>query len=125
MAKDFAALNEKSFPVRQIAEFICSRMIWQDDPRECCTFIENTRLKGQMNDLQRKRAINLTSHAFAFVLFRLFIKELSEIVSSGHYGIMLGNQSNPTALVAPAVQYGLAHFSLVITFFFTFTNQFI
>lgn len=47
MAKDFAVLSEKAFPVRQIAEFICNRMIWQDDPRECCTFLEHTRFKGQ------------------------------------------------------------------------------
>lgn len=47
MAKDFAALSENTFPVRQIAEFVCNRMAWQDDPRECCTFIEHTRFKGQ------------------------------------------------------------------------------
>ncbi|KAL3998089.1 Transcription factor AP-2 family protein [Acanthocheilonema viteae] len=86
MAKDFAALSEKAFPVRQIAEFICNRMIWQDNPRECCTFIEHT---------------------------RLFIKELLGIVNGEYSGIMFGNQSNLNSLTAPTMQYGLAHFSLL------------
>ncbi|VDK71769.1 unnamed protein product [Litomosoides sigmodontis] len=87
MAKDFAALSESTFPVREIAEFICNRMAWQDDPRECCTFIQ---------------------HA------RLLIKELSEIVNGGHSGRTLGgNQSNPNALIVPSIQHGLAHFSLL------------
>lgn len=43
MAKDFAALSEKAFPVRQIAEFICSRMAWQDDLRDCRNFVEHTK----------------------------------------------------------------------------------
>ncbi|MCP9261119.1 Transcription factor AP-2-epsilon [Dirofilaria immitis] len=86
MAKDFAALSEKAFPIRQIAEFICNRMIWQDDPNECCTFIEH---------------------------IRLFIKELSDIINGEYSGTVFGNQPNPNALVAPAMQHGLAHFSLL------------
>ncbi|VDO22687.1 Uncharacterized protein BM_BM12958 [Brugia malayi] len=88
MAKDFAALSEKAFPVRQIAEFVCSRMIWQDNPRECCTFIEHT---------------------------RLFIKELSDIISGEFSGTILGNQQNPNPniLATPTIQHGLAHFSLL------------
>uniref|UniRef100_A0A1I8ERN4 Transcription factor AP-2 C-terminal domain-containing protein n=1 Tax=Wuchereria bancrofti TaxID=6293 RepID=A0A1I8ERN4_WUCBA len=91
MAKDFAALSEKTFPIRQIAEFICSRMIWQDDPRECCTFIEHT---------------------------RLFIKELSDIINGEFSGTIFGNQQNPNpnTLAAPTIQHGLANFSLVTIF---------
>uniref|UniRef100_A0A915PT40 Transcription factor AP-2 C-terminal domain-containing protein n=1 Tax=Setaria digitata TaxID=48799 RepID=A0A915PT40_9BILA len=86
MAKDFAALSEKAFPVRQIAEFICNRMIWQDDPRECCTFIEHT---------------------------RLFIKELLDIINNEHSGTMFPNQPNPNTIATPVMQHGLAHFSLL------------
>ncbi|VDK75445.1 unnamed protein product [Onchocerca ochengi] len=86
MAKDFAALSEKAFPVRQIAEFICNRMTWQDDPRECSLFIEH---------------------------IRLLIKELSDIINGEHSGIVFGNQPNPNALTVSAIQHGLAHFSLL------------
>uniref|UniRef100_A0A1I7VYJ5 TF_AP-2 domain-containing protein n=1 Tax=Loa loa TaxID=7209 RepID=A0A1I7VYJ5_LOALO len=86
MARDFAALSEKAFPIRQIAEFICNRIIWQDDPRECCTLIEHT---------------------------RLLIKELSSIVNSEFSGTVFGSQQNPNTLTTPAIQHGLAHFSLL------------
>ncbi|VDO72404.1 unnamed protein product [Onchocerca flexuosa] len=86
MAKDFAALSEKAFPVRQIAEFICNRMTWQDDPRECCIFIEH---------------------------IRLLVKELSDIINGEHSGIVFGNQPNPNPLTVSAIQHGLAHFSLL------------
>lgn len=118
MAKDFAALSEKAFPVRQIAEFICNRMTWQDDPRECSLFIEHIRFKGQCILFKEENGRNCSLHTSA--LFRLLIKELSDIINGEHSGIVFGNQPSPNALTVSAIQHGLAHFSLVIIFFIPF-----
>ncbi|VDN06339.1 unnamed protein product [Thelazia callipaeda] len=84
MAKDFATVSEKAFPVRQIAEFICSRMAWHDDLRECRTFLE---------------------HA------RSLIRELSDLMNAERFGPIPSGQANSST--SSVVQHGVAHFSLL------------
>lgn len=60
---------------------------------------------------REEKTINSNLHLFMF--FRSFIKKLSDIVNGEHSETVFGNQPNPNVLATPAIQHGLAHFSLV------------
>ncbi|MFH4980249.1 hypothetical protein AB6A40_006958 [Gnathostoma spinigerum] len=83
MAKDFASLCEKDFPVRQVAEYACRKGIWHDDFERRRLMIENT---------------------------RTVIKELAEIINSDRSPVCGGQ---PPIILAPAIQQRLTHFSML------------
>uniref|UniRef100_A0A0M3IN60 TF_AP-2 domain-containing protein n=1 Tax=Ascaris lumbricoides TaxID=6252 RepID=A0A0M3IN60_ASCLU len=90
MARDFATLCEKDFPVRHMAEYACKKSIWQEDIERRRIMIEHT---------------------------KIVLKELVDIVNADRSPIC---GSQPPVILASSMQQRLTHFSMVrfIGFFF-------
>ncbi|VDM49704.1 unnamed protein product [Toxocara canis] len=83
MARDFATLCEKEFPVRHMAEYASKKSIWHED-------------------IERRRI--MIEHA------KIVLKELVDIVNADRSPIC---GSQPPVILASAMQQRLTHFSMV------------
>uniref|UniRef100_F1KZH3 Transcription factor AP-2-epsilon n=1 Tax=Ascaris suum TaxID=6253 RepID=F1KZH3_ASCSU len=83
MARDFATLCEKDFPVRHMAEYACKKSIWQEDIERRRIMIEHT---------------------------KIVLKELVDIVNADRSPIC---GSQPPVILASSMQQRLTHFSML------------